>query len=174
MPYTIRPYAADDAPALFEAATESTELIYPWLPWCHPGYRIEEARAWVEQKVASFAKGEEYEFVIVSSDGRFTGGCGVNLVDRVHLRANLGYWVRASEARRGAATDAARAAAEWAFRHTDLVRLEIVASVENVASQRVAERAGAVREGILRCRILLHGRHHDAVVYSLVRPDGPG
>ncbi len=174
MPYTVRPYAADDAPALFEAATESIDQIYPWLPWCHPGYRMEEAQGWVEQQVASFPKGEGYEFVIVSPDGRFSGGCGVNLVDRVHLRANLGYWVRATEVRRGAATQAARAAAEWAFRNTDLVRLEIVASVENLASQRVAERAGAMREGVLRRRLLLHGRHHDTVVYSLVRPEVPG
>lgn len=174
MPYKVRPYAPDDAPALFEAATESIDSVYPWLPWCHPGYRIEEARGWVEQQVAAFPKGEGYEFVIVSRDGRFTGGCGVNLVDRAHLRANLGYWVRASEARRGAATDAARAAADWAFRNTDLVRLEIVAAVENVASQRVAEKTGAVREGVARRRLFLHGRHHDAVVFSLVRPGEDG
>jgi RimJ/RimL family protein N-acetyltransferase len=63
-----------------------------------------------------------------------------------------------------------RLIADFAFRETDLLRLEIVCALGNVASQRVAERAGAVREGVLRHRLLLHGEPVDAVMYSLVRP----
>src|SRR5437588_791403 len=48
---------------------------------------------------------------------------------------------------------------------------ELVAAVDNVGSQRVAEKAGATREGILRNRLLINGRPHDAVLYSLVRGD---
>jgi RimJ/RimL family protein N-acetyltransferase len=51
-----------------------------------------------------------------------------------------------------------------------LQRLEIVMSVENHASRRVAERVGADHEGILRCRLLLHGRSHDAHSFSLTAP----
>ena len=72
-------------------------------------------------------------------------------------------------ARRGVATEAVRQVADFAFGNTDLVRLEIVCAVGNDASQRVAERAGAVREGVLRHRLLLHGQPVDAVMYSVVR-----
>ncbi|MEA2205760.1 MAG: hypothetical protein QOE77_2536 [Blastocatellia bacterium] len=41
----------------------------------------------------------------------------------------------------------------------------------NVPSQRVAEKAGAVKEAILRKRIRLHGEPVDAVLYSLVAED---
>ena len=170
MTYTIRPYAEDDAALLFEAATESIDTVYRWLPWCHPGYRLEEARAWVAEQTAAYAKGEEYEFVIVSPSGGFAGGCGIDLIDRTNRRANLGYWVRSSEAGRGAATDAARLAASWAFETLDLIRIEILAAVGNVRSQRVAEKAGAIREGVLRSRLLLHGVPHDAVLFSILRP----
>ena len=57
----------------------------------------------------------------------------------------------------------------WAFANTDFCRLEVIASVENVPSQRVAEKAGAVREGVLRSRIKVQDRMHDAVIYSFVR-----
>jgi RimJ/RimL family protein N-acetyltransferase len=67
------------------------------------------------------------------------------------------------------ATEAVRQVAHFAFRDTDLQRLEIVCAVGNEPSQRVAERAGAVREGVLRHRLLLHGQPVDAVMYSLVR-----
>jgi RimJ/RimL family protein N-acetyltransferase len=87
------------------------------------------------------------------------------------MRANLGYWIRSSQTRRGLATAAVRLLAHWAFDNTDLNRLELVISVENLASLRVAEKAGAVREGILRSRLLLYGRSHDAALYSLLRND---
>lgn len=168
--YTIRPYAENDVPLLFEAATESVDTVHRWLPWCHPGYSLDEARGWVAQQLAAFAEGVDFQFVIVSPSGRFAGGCGIDLLDRTNRRANLGYWVRSSEAGRGAATDAARLAAAWAFASTDLIRIEVLAAVGNVRSQRVAENAGAVREGVLRRRLLLHGVSHDAVLFSILRP----
>lgn len=173
----IRPYRPDDVPSLFEAATESVATVGPWLPWCHPGYRVEEAEEWVRRQVEAFAAGVEYEFVIVRRDGRFVGGCGLNLIDRANLRANLGYWVRASEVGNGAATTAGRLLAAWAWEHTDLRRLEVLVAVGNGRSLAVAERIGAVREGVARARVVLDGVSHDCTVFSLVRPSsgtGPG
>ena len=51
------------------------------------------------------------------------------------------------------------------------MRLEIVCALGSEASQRVAEKAGAVREGVLRDRLVLHDRPCDAVMYSLIRSD---
>ena len=34
-----------------------------------------------------------------------------------------------------------------------------------------AERAGATHEGVMRCRLLLNGRHHDAHLFSLLPGD---
>jgi ribosomal-protein-serine acetyltransferase len=166
----IRPWTADDAVPLFEAARESVAEVYPWLPWCHPGYTLAEAKAWAESRAALQASGEEHNFVIAGPDGRFLGGCGVNQINRLHRFANLGYWVRTSAAGRGVATAAVGQLRGFAFRTTDLVRLEIVCAVGNVRSQRVAARAGAQREGVLRDRLVLRGEPVDAVMFSLVRP----
>ena len=166
----IRPYLSGDENALFEAASESVRRIHRFLPWCRPGYTFAEAAAWVERQVAAFPAGTEYDFVIVSPSGRFLGACGLNQLDTVNRRANLGYWVRTSAMRRGVATAAVRRVVEWAFANTDLGRLEIVVSTRNAASLKVAEKAGATREGVLRRRLVLHGRPHDAVMFSFVRP----
>ena len=100
---------------------------------------------------------------------RLLGCCGINQINKEHPLANLGYWVRSSETGRGVATRAAQRVAAWAFAHTDVERLEIVAAVGNTASHAVAAKAGALREGVLRSRILIHGTLHDAVLFSLVR-----
>ena len=165
----IRAYEPDDAEALCEAARESVEAVFRWLPWCHPGYSMSDAIEWTRSRAARAADGTEHSFAIVGADGRFLGGCGLNQINLVHRFANLGYWVRTSATRQGVATEAVRQVAAFAFARTDLLRLEIVCAVGNDASQRVAERAGAVREGVLRHRLLVHGQPVDAVMYSLVR-----
>jgi ribosomal-protein-serine acetyltransferase len=166
---SIRPYRTDDAPALHEAALESVAEVRPFLPWCHPEVKLEEMRTWIEAQVAAFETLKAFEFVILDADGRYLGGCGLNHIDEVYRRANLGYWVRTSAAGRGVATEAVRQLVRWAFDSTDLIRLEVVVSTHNAASLRVAEKADAFREGTLRKRLLLHGVAHDAAVFSFVR-----
>ena len=85
--------------------------------------------------------------------------------------ANLGYWVRTNSVGRGVATSATRLAARFGFEELGLHRIEIVAAVENIASQRVAEKAGALREGLLRKRLLIRGESQDAVLFSLLPED---
>jgi RimJ/RimL family protein N-acetyltransferase len=130
---------------------------------------MNEAATWIHSRSRLAAEGHEYAFAIVGDDGRFLGGCGINQINRVHRFGNLGYWVRTSATGRGVASGAVRQAAAFAFQNTDLVRLEIVCAVGNERSRRVAARAGAVREGVLRNRLLLHGSPVDAVMFSLAK-----
>jgi len=166
----IRKYESGDAEGLFEAASESIEHVFPWLEWCHPGYRLQQASEWVKRCDSLWKDGREYNFAIVDGSNRILGGCGLNQIRHEHRLANLGYWVRRSEIGRGVATAAVQELTRFAFSETNLIRLEIVVAVANEASQRVANKAGAVREGVLAARLLLHGKPHDAVLYALLRP----
>ena len=85
----IRPYELADASAVFDAARESLAELQPWMPWCHPAYSIDESRSWLETQVPAFREGTTFEFAIVSADGRFLGGCGLNQIDTANQRANL-------------------------------------------------------------------------------------
>jgi ribosomal-protein-serine acetyltransferase len=148
---------------------ESLAQLQPWMPWCHPQYSVIDSRSWLEAQVPAFQSGTAFEFAIMSVDGTYLGGCGLNQIDRINRRANLGYWVRSTATRQGVATGAVRALRDWAFEVTDLVRLEIVVAVGNAASHRVAEKVGAVREGTLIRRLMLHGALRDASMFSLTR-----
>lgn len=166
---TLRPYRLDDVEAVFAAVMESQAELARWMPWCHANYARADAVAWVERQPEMFQAGTEYNFLIVDETDRVIGSCGLNRLDFVNGTANLGYWVRTSAAGRGVATAAARKLQHWAFESTGLHRLEILAAVENRGSQRVAEKAGAVREAVLRSRLVGRGRRHDAVLYALLR-----
>ena len=163
----LRAYAPDDVAAFHAATTESKRELIPWMPWCHDNFSLAETEAWIARQ-SSPPPRNEFEFLIVDDSGRLLGACGINQVDRTNLRANIGYWVRSSAAGRGVATAALRQIVDWARDNTDLRRLEILIAVGNMASIRVAEKAGAVREGILRSRLLLLGRFHDAALFSII------
>lgn len=165
----LRPCREGDEHLVIEAIEESRAEIAPFGAWCHPDYSIEDARKWVAMQLVSQSLGGISEFLVVSDDGTLLGACGLNDVDFLNRRANLGYWVRTSMCGRGVATAAVRELVTWAFARTDLERLEVLVSVRNAASLRVAEKSGAMREGILRRRLRLHGENHDAVVFSFVR-----
>lgn len=167
----IRPYLESDADALCEAVLESRAELQPWLVWCHDQYSIEDSRAWIAAQVEAFAVGQAYSFGIFEGADRLLGGCGLNQIFEPHRMANLGYWVRSSATGRGVASSATRLLVKWAFANTQLMRLEIVASTQNIPSQKTAEKAGAIREAILRSRLMLRGEPHDCVVYSFVRDD---
>ena len=168
---SIRPFREDDADGLFESVRESMDELIHWMPWCHPDYAISEARDWIGRQVAAFEARDEYNFAIVDGDGRIAGVCGINAINRENRLANLGYWVRSSQVRRGIATRATLLLSDWAFQNTDLNRLEILVAVRNHSSLRVAAKAGAVWEGVLRGRLQLRGEMHDAVLFSIMRPD---
>jgi len=166
---SIRPYRSDDIDYLYEAVRESMQELLPWMPWCHPEYARSETVTWVEARPAAWNARTEFAFAIESHSGALLGGCGLNRIEHESGTANLGYWVRTSASRRGVATQAARLLRDWAFASTKLHRLEIMVAIGNVASQRVAKKIGASREGTLRQRLVVRGRKHDAVLYSILR-----
>ena len=82
-------------------------------------------------------------------------------------RAAIGYWLAPHARGRGVATHAVRLIAGWAFRDLQVARLELTCGPDNVASQRVAERCGFTREGVLRSHLPFKGARRDTVVFSL-------
>lgn len=168
----IRPFREDDIDVVFEAVRESVTEVSPWLPWCHANYKRDETVAFILSRPEAWSTGQEYAFAVVDAGtNAFLGGVGLSQINYIHRICNLGYWVRTSCVRRGTASAAARLAARFGLQQLGLQRIEILAAVGNHASQRVAEKAGATREGVLCKRLLVNGQSQDAVLYSLVAED---
>jgi len=168
--FVLRPFVADDAPAFAAAVQESMATLGPWMPWANDGFDEAQALAWFAACDTGRANGSSYEFGIFR-DGAFVGGAGLNQLNPMHALCNLGYWVRTSAQRQGAASTAVMALARYAFRDLKLSRVEIVVADGNDASLRVARKAGAVHECLARNRLVLHGTSVAAHVFSLVPGD---
>lgn len=81
-----------------------------------------------------------------------------------------GYWIGPAARGRGYVTEAVRAVAAHAFER-GLYRLELLAATGNLASQRVAERAGFTREGVLRKARPIPAGRADMVVFGLLKEE---
>ncbi|KAL0376640.1 UNVERIFIED_CONTAM: putative N-acetyltransferase p20 [Sesamum calycinum] len=105
--------------------------------------------------------------------GRPVGSISVSpFTGRDKCRAEVGYVVASDYWGKGIATRAVKMAANAVFvEWGELERLEAVVAVKNTASQRVLEKAGFMREGVLRKYSLLKGRPTDAVIFSLLSTD---
>ena len=169
----LRKHEIGFAPLLFEAATESKGSEFShWMPWCHENYMFADSESFIEQTVKNRDDKTQFGFAIFDAKtNEFLGGIGLNQPNDQHKFYNLGYWIRVSKQNRGVASEATRVLAKTAFEDLPINRVEILAAVENIASQKVAEKSGATREGILRKRLMVGDRNHDAVMFSFVRED---
>lgn len=71
----------------------------------------------------------------------------------------------------GVGPAALRLIARWAIAESGFQRVEAEADVANTASRRMIEKAGFVREGILRDHCETHGVRHDCEMFALARVD---
>lgn len=110
---------------------------------------------------------QERAFAITDRrSGELVGGIGMRIA--TEGVGEVGYWVRRDARGRGIATRALRLLARWALEEQRLVRLQLTAEPGNAASQRVAEKAGFTREGLLRRYLNFGDEHRDGFMFSLL------
>lgn len=165
---SLRPWRKADVPGKLLAFSDPLVQRFSWPHTT--GYTEADARRFFAGQEQARLRGEELNFVLAAPDDEAAVLGGSSLYD-VRLDqgcAAVGYWLAPGARGRGVATHAVRLLARWAFAELGLARLELTCSPDNKASQRVAERCGFAREGLLRSHILFKGGRRDTVVYSLL------
>ena len=166
----LRPWKEDDVPAV--AAVYADSEIQRWMK-IPADFEEEYARQYLRGREESRRLGQTLEMGIADAhDLSMLGSVGLVAFDAPERRAEVGYWVAPHARGRGVATAAVRLLSAAAFEQLDIIRLDLIAAVDNVASGRVAEKAGFTREGVMRSYLAnKQGTRDDAVMFGLVRGD---
>lgn len=163
----LRPVTDADGDLLFALHSDTHVMRY----WDSPPWG-ERARAdrfiAVCRQLAEEGTGARVAIDRVS-DGVFVGWCGLTGWNPVNRSASLGYCLGAAAWGHGYATEAAHGLLRWAFDTLDLNRVQAEADTRNVASARVLEKVGFVREGTLREDCVVNGEVSDSWVFGLLR-----
>jgi ribosomal-protein-alanine N-acetyltransferase len=154
MTVTLRRWRADDAALVAEAAADDYTAVIEGL-----------ARGgWLEQHI------EDTWARVIELDGVAVGGIGAARRP-VPGVAELGYWVLERARGRNAATDATTELSRWIFESTNVERLQATVEPWNRASQRVLEKSGFQREGLLRGYAAWGVGRRDVELYARLASD---
>lgn len=143
----LRAFRPDDIDAL--AAMQANPQVRQFLGDGSPLSR-EQSWSLMERNLGQWAL-RGYGVFAVAHDGRFAGWAGV-LHPLEFPEPELAYSLDQPFWGRGLATEAAQAARAWAFATLDAERLASFIRPRNARSIRVAQKLGAMREGVLELR----------------------
>lgn len=163
----LRPLAEADAKVIAQSCRQAPDIPR----WVMRLSSLDErgARSWIHTRLHRENEGQQVtRAVICPSTEKFFGLVWLGRFDDEARRGELAYWTIATARSRGVAAAAITLMARYGFEELGLIRIQILAPVENVASRRAAVRAGFTEEGTLRKYRKIAGEHTDLVMYSLL------
>ncbi|MDV3222574.1 GNAT family protein [Intrasporangium sp.] len=172
----LRPWRAEDATRLVEAATDA--VFQTMLPHSPLPQRVEDVPGYLERLRLMEANGTRVAWCVADRETDLALG-NVALfefdTDEPDGTAQVGYWAHPEGRGRGAMSAAVDLASSWSMRSQDdgglgLRRLFLLTAVSNVPSQRLAVRAGFVRVGTERLSAeTADGGWEDNALYDRLR-----
>lgn len=172
--YALRRPTLDDAEAVAAAYDRNREHLAPWDPSRPESfYSAAGQRRDLELRLEAQERGLFDNWLIIGPDGGVAGRANIqNIVRGTMQGGTLGYWVDRDHLRRGVAAGAVEALVARAL-EMGLHRLEAGTMVENLASQRVLERTGFERVGLVPQFLFLNGAWRDHLLFQRILHDRP-
>jgi len=166
----LQRFTRRDATTLDDAIKASLADLNQWLPWARMDYTPSDTTAFIRESVQAWKEERAWDYSIRMKDDakRHVGNISFWTVSKLGKIAEIGYWVRSDETSRGICTEAVGLLLEEAFGALGYHKVVLRIAVGNDASDRVAEKLGFTREGILREELLIRGNWVDHSLWSLL------
>ena len=163
---TLRYAAADDAPRLFELASDpAVTRFFSWGPYTD----VAQPESYIASLPGKRERGELLDFLIVHREDGPIGVTGLSELSPRNRHATVGSWFGHRWWGSGANLESKALIAALAFETLGMDRLTAWANTRNGRSQVALERVGFKREGVLRA-FHRHGDVlHDVVVFGMTR-----
>jgi RimJ/RimL family protein N-acetyltransferase len=153
------------------AEKEDLSLASEWVNnlefWGEYQFIPQQSRGQLEKMYNNMGS-EEKMFLVEKKDGSKIGSIGHRPVGKAQ---EIGYGVLPSERGKGYCSEAAEIMVDYLFLSKDIVRIQAHTDTENLASQRVLEKAGFKKEGIVRKDSFVKGEWRDSYLYSILREE---
>lgn len=166
----LRNWEFSDVPSAYEYARDPVVVRYmPWGP-----NTLEQTRDFIRKvrRCRQIKPRRAFELaVLLKSDNRVIGGCGLRIKNPILREGDLGYAFNQLYWGQGYATEATRALIQFGFTKLKLHRLWATCDQKNRASARVLEKAGLRYEGLMRENMMLKKRWRDTRLYALLDKD---
>lgn len=102
------------------------------------------------------------------------GSCGFLNMSKKHHRAEIGFELSREYWGKGIAGEALQAVVAYGFTNLNLNRIEALIEPANSPSQKLVEKTGFLREGLLRDYEYTQGKFDDLYMYSILKREFNG
>ncbi len=169
----LRPFRRRDADPLLEAVQASLPELIRWLPWAHHGYGRNDAVAFIRESMSAWREGRAFDFSIRrdARPDRHLGNVSVWFTARGGHVGEVGYWIRTDETGKGLCSQATARVLQIAYEELAMHKVVLRIAIGNLASERIADKLGFVREGLLREELRVNGQWMDHTLWSLLRDE---
>ena len=166
----LQRFTRRDASTLDEAIRESLADLNQWLPWARLDYTTSDTTSFIRESIQAWKEERAWDYSIraIEDPKRHVGNISFWTVSKLGKIAEIGYWVRSYDTGRGICTEAVQLLLEEAFNSLGYHKVVLRIAVGNDASDRVAEKLGFTREGVLREELLIRGNWVDHSLWSLL------
>ncbi|HEU4321334.1 MAG TPA: GNAT family protein [Acidimicrobiia bacterium] len=167
---TLQRFTRRDATTLDQAIRESLPDLNQWLPWARLDYTSGDTTAFIRESIQAWKEERAWDYSIRMADDPRThvGNISFWTVSKLGKIAEIGYWVRSGETSRGICTEAAELLIGEIFNSLGYHKIVLRIAVGNDPSDRVAEKLGFTKEGVLREELLIRGNWVDHSLWSLL------
>lgn len=163
----IREFVDSDWQAFHEYSTQPEVLLFhKFAPAC-----LDDTREFLNEMIASQSDSPRMRFemaVILKSEEKVIGGCGLYLFPKQSKTAAIGYVLNHKYWGHGYATETAEALVDAAFADMGIHRIWTWCDTENARSAAVLERMGMRREGRMIKDRQQRGEWRDSYLYAIL------
>ena len=131
-------------------------------------YHLEDAKEYIA--MANQSEGQTGIYRAILNDGKIVGN--ISVVKKKDIRkkdSELGYYLDKEFCSRGIMTEAVRQILLLSFKQLDIIRISAYTFAENIASQRVLEKNGFIREGIAKNSFFKNNQIHDEFLFGILK-----
>lgn len=163
MKISIRKFKRTDIPKKVEWINnpENNQFLHYDIP-----ISVSGTEKWFDSHVGDLSR---YD-AIIEADGVPVGTIGLLSIDRKNSKAE--YYIAMGETAykgKGVAKEASRLILQYGFEELGLNRIYLYTEIDNIAAQKLFERVGFIKEGVVRQDILSHGKYVDRIVFGYLR-----
>lgn len=159
----VQPSFAKD---YFSIVSKQQDYLAKWLAWPCMAKDENFFEDFIKKSLHEYAEGSSMVCAMIFN-GELVGNIGFNSISQSLKKVEVGYWLSEDFQGKGIVANALRYLIDFAFTSLNMDKVQISVATQNLPSQKVCERLGFAREGVISQQELLNGQIIDHIIYGL-------
>jgi len=166
----VSPYSVE---AVFKLVEQNRDYLAVYLSWVEQTTNSAQVLENVKKALISFSEKKSIDYLVIENQ-EIIGRISIWLVDEGTSTYEIGYWIIERKKNLGIMSSCVREVIDIGIEYLDAKKYEIACIVENIGSNRIAQKNGFKLEGTKRNAIKVNGKLYNMNQYGLLREEWKG